>query len=52
MSAETDLVLVFAHYLASEWKEKGYDGVIVTAKVMAKLNGRNRNFLVDPNLDF
>ena len=51
MSGETDLVLVFAHYLEKKWREKGYEKVIVTAEIRTRLNGRPADFLVDPELD-
>ena len=51
MSAETDLVIVFAHWLEKEWKAKGYEDLKITAVVSTKLNGRTAQLLIDPNLD-
>ena len=51
MSAETDLVIVFAHWLEDEWKAKGYEDLKITAVVSTKLNGRTAQLLIDPNLD-
>jgi len=50
MSGETDLVLVFAHWLRDEWNRKGFV-VEVYAQINVKLNGRERQLLVDPELD-
>ena len=46
-----DLIVHFAHYLAEEKRREGYDNVEVRARVMASLNGRQRQLLVDPNVD-
>ncbi|MEM9390609.1 MAG: HTTM domain-containing protein [Bacteroidota bacterium] len=51
MSAETDLILSFAHYLKKEWHTRGYEDVQVYARVMTKLNHRKPQLLIDPNLD-
>jgi hypothetical protein len=51
MSAETDLVIYFAHWLEEEWARKGYDSVEVRAQVLTRLNGRKPQLLVDPEMD-
>ena len=51
MSAETDLVIVFAHWLEDEWATKGFDDVKVNATVRTRLNGRDPQLLLDPQLD-
>jgi hypothetical protein len=51
MSAETDLVIAFAHYLEERWKEKGYADVVVRADVLTRLNMRKPQHLVPPDLD-
>ncbi|MEL7147997.1 MAG: HTTM domain-containing protein [Bacteroidota bacterium] len=52
MAAETDLVLCFAHFLRDKYTlEFGHSDVSVYSKVMTKLNGRQRNLLIDPTLD-
>ena len=51
MSGETDLVLVFAHWLEEEWKKKGYEDVEVYGQINVRLNGRNVQYLVDPEQD-
>lgn len=51
MSAETDLVLVFAYYLEEEWRKKGYEDVVVKARIRTRLNRRKVQDLVPPDLD-
>ncbi|MGB3468418.1 MAG: HTTM domain-containing protein [Cyclobacteriaceae bacterium] len=52
MAGETDLVIAFAHYLESAYKEKlNHDNVSVYATVKTKLNGRKKDLLIDPELD-
>lgn len=46
-----DLIVRFSHFLAEEKKREGYDNVEVRARVMASLNGREPQLLVDPNVD-
>jgi hypothetical protein len=46
-----DLIVLFAQYLAEEKKREGYDNVEVRAHVMASLNGRQPQLLIDPNVD-
>ena len=51
MSAETDLVLSFAHYLKREWAKKGFPNVEIRGQVLTRLNRRNSQHLVSPDLD-
>lgn len=51
MSAETDLVIVFAHWLEKEWATKGFENVKVNAVVNTRLNARKPQLLIDPDLD-
>lgn len=51
MSAETDLVITFAHYLRDKYKKEGHTNIKVTSNIMTKLNGRNKRHLIDPKLD-
>jgi hypothetical protein len=46
-----DLIVQFAHYLAEEKRREGYDKVEVRGRVMASLNGRQPQLLIDPNVD-
>lgn len=51
MSTRPDMILQFAHYLAGQLKRQGYEEVEVRAHVMASLNGRKPQLLVDPKVD-
>jgi hypothetical protein len=46
-----DLLVLFAHFLAEEKRREGYDHVEVRAHIMASLNGREPQLLIDPNVD-
>ena len=46
-----DLILLFGHHLADEKRREGYENVEVRARVMASLNGRQPQLLIDPNVD-
>ena len=46
-----DLLIHFGHYLAEEKSREGYENVEVRAQVMVSLNGRERQLLIDPNVD-
>lgn len=46
-----DLLVLFAHHLAEEKRREGYENVAVRARVMASLNGRQPQLLIDPNVD-
>ena len=46
-----DLLVLFGHHLAEEKRREGYDNVEVRARVMASLNGREPQLLIDPNVD-
>lgn len=51
MITKPDLLVLFSHFLAEEKKSQGYDDVQVRARVMVSLNGRERQLLIDPNVD-
>lgn len=51
MSAETDLVIQFAHWLEDQWLVKGHSDVKVSAIVNTRLNSRPAILLIDPELD-
>jgi hypothetical protein len=51
MAGQPDMILQFAHHLAEEAREAGRPGVQVRARVMASLNGREPQLLVDPEVD-
>ncbi|MEL7003418.1 MAG: HTTM domain-containing protein [Bacteroidota bacterium] len=51
MSAESDLILFFAHFLAREWKEKGHKDVSVYVNSRTHLNHRHSAPLIDREID-
>ena len=51
MSKYPDMVLQFAHIIADEWHERGYEQVEVYAEVRVPLNGREPQLLIDPTVD-
>ena len=51
MVARPDMILQFSHYLAEQKEREGYEGVEVRARVMASLNGRKPELLIDPTAD-
>lgn len=51
MTTHPDMILQFSHHLADVMKRKGYQDVQVRADVMASLNGRKSQRLIDPAVD-
>lgn len=51
MSSRPDMILQFAHFLRDNWRKRGYDNVEVRAEVLSSLNGREYQFLIDPDVD-
>ncbi|HXB55574.1 MAG TPA: HTTM domain-containing protein [Vicinamibacteria bacterium] len=51
MAGRPDMILQFAHHLAGELRRSGHSQVEVRARVMASLNGRPPQLLVDPDVD-
>jgi len=51
MAGRPDMILQFARHLAEEARSEGHARVEVRAHAMASLNGRRRQFLVDPSVD-
>ena len=51
MLTHPDMILQFCHRLAEEMRQRGHGQVEVRAEVMASLNGRERQLLVDPTVD-
>ena len=46
-----DMVLQFSHYIANELRKQGYPQVEVRARVVASLNGRRPQLLIDPTVN-
>ncbi|MBC6401513.1 MAG: HTTM domain-containing protein [Ekhidna sp.] len=51
MSGETDLIIVFAHYLKNLYARDGHTEITITADVKTRMNGHPPKNLVDPDLD-
>jgi vitamin K-dependent gamma-carboxylase len=51
MATHPDMILQFSHYLAEEKRREGYENVEVRALVMASLNGRKPQLMIDPTVD-
>lgn len=51
MIGKPDCMLEFAHYLASLYEAKGYQGIEVYATCKARLNGRKSQEMIEPNVD-
>jgi vitamin K-dependent gamma-carboxylase len=51
MESRPDMILQFAQFLAADFRRQGYDRIQVRAQVMASLNGRPDQLLIDPNAD-
>ena len=51
MMRRPSLILQFSHFLADEWRKRGYDHVEVRARSRISLNKRTPQWLVDPEVD-
>ena len=51
MSAESDLLLFFGHYLEKEWNAKGYKDVSVYVNSKTRLNHRRPSAIISPEID-
>jgi len=51
MATRPDMILQISHYIADMLREEGYDQIEVRANVMASLNSREPQLLIDPNVD-
>lgn len=51
MASRPDMVLQFSHYLAKQFSTAPDHSVEVRARVMASLNGRSPQLLIDPSVD-
>ena len=51
MTSRPGMILQFSHFLAEKERRKGYESVEVRAFVMASLNGRPPQLLIDPTVD-
>ena len=46
-----DMSLQFAHFLADELKKQGYEQIEIRVQAQASLNGREYQYLIDPEVD-
>ena len=51
MSTRPDMIHQYAHYLAENFKERGYDDIEITVDVFSSLNGREPQQLIDPEVN-
>ena len=51
MLSRPHMTVQFAHYLEELMEDKGYEDVEVRATIIASLNGRNPQRLIDPDVD-
>lgn len=51
MATQPDMILQFAHFLASEWEKKGLESPEVRADSYVSLNGRSSQRYIDPTAD-
>ncbi|MHC4990110.1 MAG: HTTM domain-containing protein [Planctomycetota bacterium] len=51
MSSRPDMTLQFAHFLAEQARAEGHERVEIRARVLASLNGRRRQLIIDPDVD-
>ncbi|HWW76357.1 MAG TPA: HTTM domain-containing protein, partial [Pyrinomonadaceae bacterium] len=51
MAGQPDMIIQFAHHLAEEKRREGYADVEVRATVLASMNGRKAQLLIDPEVD-
>ncbi len=51
VAANPHMIWQFARFVAQEWQKQGVTEVVVYAEVMASLNGRSPQPLIDPTVD-
>lgn len=51
MATQPDMMLQYAHFLASEYQSKGFENPIVTVDAFVTLNGRRNKRFIDPDTD-
>jgi len=51
MSTQPDMILQFAHFLSSEYKNEGYKDISVFAESYVALNGRKSRLFINPDID-
>ena len=51
MSTRPDMIHQYAHFLAENFREDGYDDIEITVDVISNLNGREYQRLIDPEVN-
>jgi hypothetical protein len=51
MESRPDMIRQFSHHLANDLRSQGYENIEIRANVMASLNGRPAQRLIDPATD-
>ena len=51
MSARPDMILLYAHHIADELRQDGYDQIEVRVEVLTSLNDREPQLLIDPSVN-
>ena len=51
MSTRPDMILQYAHFIAENFKDEGYEDIEVRAVVVSSLNGREAQQLIDPDVN-
>lgn len=51
IGGQPEMILLFGHFLANEWREKGYKNVEVYAIAVASLNGRDFRPIIDSTVN-
>ena len=51
MSRDPDLIVAFSQWMADHYRRQGIPGMEIRAKVLASLNGRKPQLLIDPQVD-
>ncbi len=51
VTSRPEMAVQFSHHLANQFRSTGRENVEVRAHIMASLNGREPQFLIDPDVD-
>ena len=51
MYSNPDMILLYSHHIADSMREEGYEDMEVRVKTLMSLNGRERQMLIDPDVD-
>ncbi len=51
MATQPDMILQFAHFLRDEYREQGYENLVISADSYVTLNGRRSRPFIDPSVD-